>query len=115
MACEGLIETKLQVEVDIVEASYRVAPEALFLKIARGPIGGDGDVPKRDEDEHADHGGPAQHGPIELASEGSAARWAGCIARSLGSEFGFCGLTVQRMPPFRTECRAPVTPQVRLS
>jgi hypothetical protein len=56
---EGLIEAKLQVEVDIVEASYRVAPEAFFLKITSGPIGGDGDVPKCDQDEDADDGGPA--------------------------------------------------------
>src|SRR5580692_5254717 len=51
---EDLVEAKLQVEVDIVNASYRVTPEALFLKIASRPIGGDGDVPERDQDEDAD-------------------------------------------------------------
>lgn len=55
VAGEDLIKAKLQVEVDIVKASYRVAPEALFLKITSRPIGGDGDVPKCDQDEDADY------------------------------------------------------------
>jgi hypothetical protein len=80
---EDLVEAKLQVEVDIVNASYRVTPEALFLKIASRPIGGDGDVPERDQDEDADDRRPAQNFPVDFPGRRCALCWgrSSCLRR----------------------------------